>query len=63
MLEKLLLAATVTFAINFLLPAKSLETTPMGWEVFSGRNTTTEVGNLVVKQAFVKTEQTTVFQR
>lgn len=63
MLEKLLLAATVTLAIHFILPAKSLETTKMGWENFSERrNTTTKVANLVEKTPSLKAEKFTVFQ-
>lgn len=62
MLEKLLLAATVTFSINFLLPAKSLEITKTGWEVYSGRKTTTEVINLLDKQPLIKAGKPTSFQ-
>lgn len=63
MLEKLLLAATVTLVIHFILPAKSLETTQMGWENISGRRTTTtEVANLVGKKPSLKAEKFTVFQ-
>lgn len=63
MLEKLLLAATVTLAIHFLLPAKSLETTQIGWENFSQiRNTTTKVADLVDRKPSLKAENFTVFQ-
>ena len=62
MLEKLLLAATVTFSIHFLLPANSSDITQMGWKVYSARKTTIEVVNFLGKQPLISAGNPTVFQ-
>jgi len=63
MLEKLLLAATVTFSIHFLFPANSSGITQMDWQVSFARKTTTEQGNLVAKQLLAEIWQPTDFQQ
>ncbi|MGA9378633.1 MAG: hypothetical protein WBV73_07665 [Phormidium sp.] len=53
MLEKLLLAAAVTFSIHCLLATNSSDISQTNWEVYSVRKTTTEVVNLLVKQPLI----------
>lgn len=61
MLEKLLLAAAVTFSIHFLLPANSSGITQTDWKIYSGRKTNTEAVNVLGKQPLIKAWQPTVF--
>ncbi|MFB2937656.1 hypothetical protein ACE1B6_20605 [Aerosakkonemataceae cyanobacterium BLCC-F154] len=63
MLEKLLLAATVTFSIHFLLPVNSPDMTQTNWQVYSAKNTTTESENLVEQQLLAKIWQPTATQQ
>lgn len=63
MLEKLLLAATVTFSIHFLLPAHSSDIAQTDWQVLSARKTTTTQTNLVDKQLLAEIWQPTDSRR
>lgn len=57
MLEKLLLAATVTFSIHFLLPTNSSDVTRTDWQRYSASKITTEQSNSVDKQLLAKIGQ------
>lgn len=50
MLEKLLLAATVTFSIHFILPTNSSDVTQTDGQLYSASEITTEQSNSVDKQ-------------
>lgn len=54
MLEKLLLAVTVTFSLNFLSSVNSPGITQMDWQIYSARKTTTELGNLADRQLLAR---------
>jgi hypothetical protein len=63
MWEKLILAATVTVVIHFLLPIKSANITHTGWEVLSETKTSTEVVNLLDQQPSIKVGNSNFSQR
>ncbi|MFB2839005.1 hypothetical protein [Floridanema evergladense] len=62
MLEKLLLAATVTFSIHFLIPVSSSNIAQTNWQIGSARKTTRESANLVERKFLAEIWQPTDFR-